>query len=282
MTSSVVGLIHPGQMGVTVGEAVRSTGAKVIWASADRSAPTTERAKRAGFEDAGTLDALVSESEVIFSVCPPHAAVDVAGAVAAMRFDGVFVDANAISPDSARRVASVVESAGATYVDGGIIGPPASSAGTTRIYFSGPGARDIVALFAGSLMDARVMDGGAGAASAMKMAYAAWTKGSAALLVAIRALASAERVEDALFGEWEISQAGLKARSDQAARGNAFKAWRFVAEMHEIADTFAGAGLPEGFHRAAAEIYRRLENFKDCDPPPEPAEVLAQALKIAS
>lgn len=282
MPSSVVGLIHPGEMGVTVGAAARSAGARVLWASANRSAQTIARAADAGLEDAGTLDELVSECQVILSVCPPHAAVSVTEAVAGMGFGGVFIDANAVSPDTARKASRRVETTGATFVDGGIIGPPAKAAGTTRIYFSGPGADTAAALFEGSLLDAHVITGEAGAASALKMAYAAWTKGSAALLIAIRALASAENVEEPLFREWAISQAGLEARSNQAARGNALKAWRFVAEMHEIADTFAGAGLPEGFHRAAAEIYASLEGFKDCSPPPEPAQVVAQALKAGA
>lgn len=282
MPGSTVGLIHPGQMGVTVGAAARSAGARVVWASRGRSAQSVARATEGGLEDVGQLEALVRDSETIFSVCPPDAAVDVAKQVAKTGFSGIFVDANAISPDSARKVASVVESAGAAFVDGGIIGPPATSAGTTRIYLSGTRALDTAALFEGSLLDAHVIAGDAGAASALKMAYAAWTKGSAALLIAIRALASAEQVEDSLFKEWAISQAGLEARSDQAARSNAFKAWRFVGEMHEIADTFANVGLPDGFHRAAADIYDRLEQFKDCQPTPEATEVVAQVRKTAN
>ena len=282
MPGSTVGLIHPGQMGVTVGAAARSAGARVVWASRGRSAQSVARAAERGLEDVGQLGALVCDSETIFSVCPPDAAVDVAKQVAKTGFSGIFVDANAISPDSARKVASVVESAGAAFVDGGIIGPPATSAGTTRIYLSGTRALDTAALFEGSLLDAHVIAGDAGAASALKMAYAAWTKGSAALLIAIRALASAEQVEDSLFKEWAISQAGLEARSDQAARSNAFKAWRFVGEMHEIADTFANVGLPDGFHRAAADIYDRLEQFKDCQPTPEATEVVAQVRKTAN
>src|ERR1035441_6817952 len=95
-----------------------------------------------------------------------------------------------------------------------------------------------------------------GAASAVKMAYASWTKGSAALLLAARALARAEGVEDVLLAEWGLSQHGLEARSDGAARSAAAKGWRWVAEMEEIAATMAAAGLPAGFHQAAAEIYR--------------------------
>jgi hypothetical protein len=97
---------------------------------------------------------------------------------------------------------------------------------------------------------------GAGAASAVKMAYASWTKGSAALLLAARALARAEGVEDALLAEWAISQPGLEKRSAGAAGSAAAKGWRWVAEMEEIAASMAADGLPAGFHQAAAEVYR--------------------------
>jgi Domain of unknown function (DUF1932) len=90
-----------------------------------------------------------------------------------------------------------------------------------------------------------------------EMAYAAWTKGTAALVLAARGLARAEGVEDVLLAEWALSQPGLDERSARAARAAAAKGWRWIAEMEEIAAAMAGAGLPEGFHRAAAEIYRR-------------------------
>ena len=282
MAKEVVGLIHPGEMGVTVGAAATAGGARVLWASEGRSEATRARVSRTSLEDANTLAALVEMSDVVLSVCPPHAAIDVAEQVAALGFNGSFLDANAVSPATARAARAVVEAAGGGFVDGGIIGPPVHAAGTTRLYLSGTNAAKAAkaaSLFEGSLLKAQVIDGDAGAASALKMAYAAYTKGSSALLIAIRALASAEGIEAPLMEEWGISQPGLEARSEQAARNNAFKAWRFAGEMHEIADTFEAAGLPDGFHRAAAGIYQRLECFKDCNPAPAAGEVVAQVLK---
>jgi 3-hydroxyisobutyrate dehydrogenase-like beta-hydroxyacid dehydrogenase len=121
------------------------------------------------------------------------------------------------------------------------------------------------------------MPGAAGAASALKMCYAAYTKGTAALLLAVRALAEAEGVTPTLLAEWDRSQPGLADRSQAAARGTGAKAWRFAGEMHEIADTFAAAGLPDGFHRAAAELYGRLAPLKDA-PAPDLDGVLALLL----
>ena len=142
-------------------------------------------------------------------------------------------------------------------VDGGIIGGPPVAPDSARLYLSGPHAPEIQALFAGTFLDARLVSGPDTAASAVKMAYASWTKGSSALLLAARALAQAEGVEDTLLTEWELSQPQLPGRLAHAAQAAVTKGWRWVGEMEEIAASMAGAGLPDGFHQAAAEIYRR-------------------------
>jgi 3-hydroxyisobutyrate dehydrogenase-like beta-hydroxyacid dehydrogenase len=270
---TTIGLLNPGEMGSMVGAAVRSAGAHVLWAGEGRSGATRKRASDAGLEDAGSVASVVKASEIILSVCPPHAAVDVATQVAALRFAGAYVDGNAVSPATAREIAGIVEKGGATFVDGGIIGPPPVKAGSTRFYVSGVGAERVAKLLTAGPLEALVVPGGPGAASAVKMAYASWTKGSSALLLAVCALASAEGVEDSLVREWKISQPDLSARAEGAAKGNAKKAWRFIGEMEEIAATFAAAGLPDAFHQGAAEIYRRLAIYKD-GPSPSFAEVL--------
>jgi len=254
MAATTIGLLHPGEMGSAVGAVLRGQGHRVVWASDGRSAETRRRADEAGLEDAGTVAELASSSDTIFSVCPPHAALEAAGSVAG--FEGVFVDANAIAPATTRELAAVIESAGGDYVDGGIVGSPPRAPGTTRLYLSGPRAESVAELFAGSVVDARVVSGVIGGASAVKMTYAAWTKGTAALLIAIGELARSEGVEGALLEEWRLSLPDLPARSERAARSAAAKGWRWVGEMEEIASTFAVAGLPDGFHRAAAEVFR--------------------------
>ncbi len=121
----------------------------------------------------------------------------------------------------------------------------------------------MAALFEGTALAAVDLGPDEVAASALKMAYAAWTKGSAALLLAVRVLARREGVEKALLEEWAASQPGAFARSERSARGTAPKGWRFEGEMREIAATFSAAGLPDGFHLAAADAYARLARFKD-------------------
>jgi len=270
---TTVGLLHPGDMGTTVGAAARANGARVVWAAEGRSGATRDRAGAAGLEDAGTLAALVAASDVILSVCPPHNAREVAGAVAACRFRGLYVDANAIAPATSGAIGALVEAAGATFVDGGIIGPPARTPGTTRLYLSGAKAATVATLFATGPLEAIVLDSGPLAASAIKLAYAGWNKGQQALLMAIRAVAAADGVEEALLAEWRRSQPDLEARSERAVRGSAGKAWRWVGEMEEIAAGLAAHGLPDGFHLAAAEVFARLAPYKDAPAPPSVTEV---------
>jgi hypothetical protein len=283
MDETTIGLLHPGEMGAAVGQCLAGAGHRVLWVPDGRSSATAARAAAAGLTGVGGgLAELVRRAEVIMSVSPPHAALDIARQVAG--FGGVYVDANAISPATAREVAGIIETGGANYVDGGIIGTPPVMPGFIRLYLSGPKAGDVRALFDGSPVDARLVDhelragaeagvgaeagagagvgaggaGGIGAASAVKMAYASWTKGTAALLRGAGGRARAEGVEDVLLAEWGISQPGLAERSAGAAGAAAAKGWRWIAEMEEIAATMAAAGLPEGFHQAAAEIYRRF------------------------
>ena len=298
MGDTTIGLLHPGEMGAAVGQCLAGAGYRVLWVPEGRSAATSARAEAAGLVACGLAE-LVRSADVIMSVSPPHAALDIARQVTG--FGGIYLDANAISPATAREVAGIVEAGGASYVDGGIIGTPPVTAGFIRLYLSGPKAGEIRDLFDGSPVDARVVDRGTGsgagavgtgavgagavgagavgaggigagavgagavgaagvvgAASAVKMAYASWTKGSAALLLAARALARAEGVEETLLAEWAISQPGLADRSALAAGSAAAKGWRWIAEMEEIAATMAAAGLPGGFHQAAAEVYRRF------------------------
>ena len=284
MSDTTIGLLHPGEMGAAVGQCLTAAGHEVLWLAAGRSPASAARAEAAGLTAAASLADLAGRSEMIVSVCPPQGALDVARAVAGTGFGGVYVDANAVAPGTAREAAGIVRDAG--FVDGGIIGTPPVAPGFIRLYLSGARAAEVEELFEGTPVRTIVIDhssvgpgagagvhananagagAGAGAdqdgiglASAVKMAYAAWTKGSAALLLNVRALARAEGMEDMLLAEWGISQPGLEARSVGAAGAAAVKGWRWIAEMEEIAATMAAAGLPEGFHQAAAEIYRRF------------------------
>ena len=221
--------------------------------------------------EVGSLEEMVDHVDLIVSICPPGAAVETAEAVAAARFDGIYADFNAVAPTTARRLGEHFEH----FVDGAIIGPPVEIPGTTRLYLSGPDAEEVSRRWTTPVLDVRVVDGGIGAASAVKCCFAAWTKGSAALLLAVCALARAEGVEEPLLSEWAMSIPDLAERSRRAATGSGPKAWRFVGEMHEISTSLADAGLPAGFGTAAAEVYERLAGLRN-DPHPD----LAKAIEL--
>jgi 3-hydroxyisobutyrate dehydrogenase-like beta-hydroxyacid dehydrogenase len=206
-------------------------------------------------------EALAIASHVI-CICPPDSAVETAHSVAKLKFRGIYVDANALAPATTRDVGAIVETNGATFVDGGIIGLPPTAPGVCRLYLSGAQAGDVARLFERSVLDTVVLDGGIGAASALKMCYAAWNKMSLLLLASVRAVAEHEGVQQALMHEWRITQPALAKRLDYSI-SNARKAWRWSGEMEQIASTFSSAGVPPGFPLAAAEICRRLSAFKD-------------------
>jgi 3-hydroxyisobutyrate dehydrogenase-like beta-hydroxyacid dehydrogenase len=239
----IVGLLHPGEMGSAIGAALQAVGHDVAWVSAGRSGATRERA--ASFRDTGSLDALAREAEVVLSICPPHAALDVARSIPG---DALYVDANAVSPARALQVAALKP----RFVDGGIVGGPPHAPGETRLYLSGDRAPEVAALFEGSIVETRVVPD----ASAVKMTYAAWSKGTAAMLLAIRDVARHYGVEEELAAEWRNSVPTLPERLAAAERSAATKGWRWIGEMEEIADTFEAAGRPDGFHRAAAEVFK--------------------------
>ncbi len=271
---TALGFLHPGSMGATIAAAAD---ARCLWAGDGRSAATRARAEAAGLDDAGDLGELCRRSDVIVSICPPAAAVEVAESVMATGYDGTYIDANAIAQATADHIGALV---GERFVDGGVIGPPAMRAGTTRLYLSGPGAGELAALWAGSPLEVLALSEEAGdtAASALKMAYAGWTKGSSALLLAINAMAERSGVLDALHAEWERSQPGLVERSGRTAAGSGPKAWRWVGEMAQIAASMEGAGLPPGFHEGAGEVYEKLAGFKD-ETAPDLADTLATLLR---
>ncbi len=259
----MIGLVHPGAMGSEVGRAATEGGHAVIWASEERSQATHDRAHECGLRDAGTLRSLVQDSDVIISVVPPHGAIAQAEAVIDAGFAGVYCDANAIAPTTARAISERVNASAARYVDGSLIGPPPKQRGDTRLYLSGAVAADIAQVFDGSRLEARVLDGHALAASAIKMCYAAFSKGTTALLANIQEWARAEGVHDALLAEWDDDLPRLLDWAASADRRPHPKAWRFIGEMEEIARAFADRELPDGFHTAAAEVYRRIADASD-------------------
>jgi 3-hydroxyisobutyrate dehydrogenase-like beta-hydroxyacid dehydrogenase len=215
---------------------------------------------------------------MIISVCPPHAAEEVANEVLKSGFKGVYVDANAISPQRATRISQTMSERGVEFVDGGIIGGPAWTPRRTWLYLSGKMAQQVASFFSAGPLETSVIGESPGKASALKMCYAAYTKGRTALLSAILAVAEALGVREELTIQWSRGSSDFVEQTHQRVRGVTAKAWRFVGEMEEIAATFEVAGMPKGFHTAAATIYRRIADFKDAQDVPTLPDVLTALL----
>jgi 3-hydroxyisobutyrate dehydrogenase-like beta-hydroxyacid dehydrogenase len=277
MDARRIGILHPGQMGIVVAVSARNSGNEVFWASEGRSADTRKRASDAGLKDAGTLAKLCELCPVIVSVCPPEFAEEIAAQVAQHSYHATYVDANAITPERTQRIAHGMEACGGLFVDGSIIGPPSNTRNRTWLCLSGDQAATIAPYFSAGPVEVDIIAGGIGRASALKMCFAAYTKGSTALACAV--LASAERLEvfDDLRRHFERNGPSLPTLEREIVRA-APKAWRYIAEMREIAATFQSAGMPPEFHQAAAEIFRRLEDFKGRQDP-EVKDVLGTLLK---
>ena len=273
-----IGILHPGAMGVSIAAAARQHGHTVRWAGQGRSPQSQRRAADNGLIDAGDLPSLCAASEILFCVCPPHAAEEVAEAVVDAGFAGLYLDANAIAPERARRIAGKIEGAGAAYVDGGIIGGPAWGPAKTWLHLSGERAGDIAACFGEGPLVTNILGEAPDQASALKMCFAAQTKGAAALTCAILAAAENLGVRQALFEQWSQNGSDKAEQAARQALGVTDKAWRWEGEMREISATFESAGVPGGFHGAAAELYARLAGFKDATEAPDLEAVLAALL----
>jgi 3-hydroxyisobutyrate dehydrogenase-like beta-hydroxyacid dehydrogenase len=266
MNTRKIGILHPGEMGAAVAATARNSGHEVFWASEGRSAETARRAAQTGLGDAGSVARLCQICEVIVSVCPPEFAEGMARQIGELGFGGFYIDANAISPQRVRRIGNVLRAAGVRFVDGCIIGLPATTPGQTWIYFSGEHAGDVVSCFASGPLEVECLGGEIGKASALKMCFAAHTKGLAALRAAVLGAAEELGVLADLERQWSRSGPPF-AQAVASIQHTAPKAWRFVAEMQEIAETFESAGMPGAFHRAAGEIYSRLAPFKGREKP---------------
>jgi 3-hydroxyisobutyrate dehydrogenase-like beta-hydroxyacid dehydrogenase len=270
-----LGIVHPGNMGISIAASAQNSGCRVFWVSQGRGKQTRERAEKFDLEDSGTLIDLCRTCSVVVSVCPPYAAEDVADQIASCGFDGIYLDANAIAPKRAARIGEKVTGAGATFVDGGIIGGPAWEPGQTWLYLSGKRADVVADCFSEGPLEVTVLGDAVGQASALKMCYAAWTKGSTALLCAVLAAADSLGVWADLERQWERNWPGFAGEATQRARRVTAKAWRFAGEMEEIATTFEDVGLPGGFHGAAADLYGRMAHFKGYPSMPLLEDVLA-------
>ena len=273
-----IGILHPGEMGISIAASAINIGHQVYWLSEGRSNKTRARAERYDLGEIDSLFQFCQTCEVIISICPPHAAEEIARSVSEARFRGLYLDANAIAPQRAIKIGQMLEATGIHFVDGGIIGGPAWTPKETRLYLSGERAHEMASSFSNGTLEIKIIGNKIGKASALKMCYAAYSKGTTALLSAILAAAESLDVREELHQQWEMDEHGFSERVNRRVARVTTKAWRFEGEMKEIASTFREVGLPDGFHQAAAKIYHRLADFKDSNEAPPLKEVLKELL----
>jgi putative dehydrogenase len=256
----VVSIIAPGMMGAAVGKRLFDHGLKVLTSLAGRSAETSGRAKAAGMRSVS--DEEIAASDFILSILPPGDAVALAQRFAptltASNSKPVFVDCNAVSPRTVDRIVGVIAPTGAPFVDAGIIGaPPKPGDAGPRFYASGQAAQRFAALREFGL-DVRVLEGAISAASAMKMSYAGITKGTQALGAAMLLAATRAGTADGLFAELAGSQPQMLAWLKRNLSLMPPKAYRWVAEMHEIADFVAEDPSAHELYVGAAHFYEQI------------------------
>ncbi|MEP4379058.1 MAG: DUF1932 domain-containing protein [Alphaproteobacteria bacterium] len=261
MTIQTIGIVSTGDMGHAVGRTLREGGFRVVTALDGRSERSRKLAAQGGIEDAGDLATLIGQADLLVSVMPPAAAVGFATEVAAiMKTCGatpLFADCNAIAPATSRTIAAIIGDAGADYLDGGIIGAPPGRSAPTRLYVSGNDPDRLEALARPDLV-IRTLEGGVGAASGIKMCYAALNKGAMTLEALVLIGAEQLGLSRELHQELSESQAPILARIERRVPWLAADAERWSGEMLEIARTFADVGLTPRIHEGAADVFQLL------------------------
>ncbi|MFD5473375.1 DUF1932 domain-containing protein [Streptomyces sp. NPDC127105] len=265
MDQPTVGILHPGSMGAAVAACAATNAAEVLWCETGRSTASVERAAQFGLTPVATLAELLDCSDIVISLCPPAAAEDLGRDVAGHRFVGVYVEANAISPTRAQRIAALLEP-DATVVDGGVVGSPPVGGKTPTLYLSGPAdaTERIEALFAGTAVRTAVLGTEIGKASALKLSYASFQKTSRVLVALAVGMAREHGVDQELI-EVASRRSDSYLSEPQYVAKAAARAWRWGPELEEAADTLAAAGLPPEMLRAAASTLARWNDVKDDD-----------------
>jgi len=261
-TSATIAVLMPGDMGHAVGRALGEHGHRVVTCLTGRSDHSRTLAAAGNLEDLGSLELVVAEADMVLSILPPASAPglarDVAAAMQAADARPIYVDCNAIAPETAKGVAETITDAGAAFIDAGIIGLAPGKGGATRFYVSGTDTGPMQTLD-GKGIQVLALGPHAGQASAIKMCYAALTKGTWTLQLALLMAAERYGLYDDLISEFAFSQsATLKTMEGGRLPRIPADAARWVGEMEEIAQSFRDVGVPGGFHEGAAEVFRTL------------------------
>ena len=258
---AVIGVIAQGMMGAGVGRRLHESGAKVRTLLSGRSQASAERAKAAGMAAAADERELLSGADFFLSVLPPGEAEPLARklapTLATLDRKPVYIDCNAVSPQTAMRIGEIIAPTGAHFVDAGIIGGPPRPGYSPTIYASGPTASQTAVLRDWGI-DWRVIDGPIGAASGLKMSYAGITKGTTAIASAMLLGAARAGCAEALIAELTESQPEMLARMRSGIPRMYDKAYRWVAEMQEISDFLEQNPPSRDIYAAVARLYEYI------------------------
>jgi 3-hydroxyisobutyrate dehydrogenase-like beta-hydroxyacid dehydrogenase len=261
--TATVGLLHPGSMGAAFGAQLRARGHTLLWCPDGRSDGTRLRAEGAGLRPVA-LPELVARSQVLFSLCPPAAAEEVAAQVAAVRTgaDAIYVEANAVAPSRMQRIAELLEPM--PVVDAAVVGSPPTGGKTPTLYLAGAGERTdrIVQLFAETDVRTHVLGDRLGAASALKLAYTSYQKVSRVLAAVAYGAADTYGVGDELLEIAAKRTRSYLVETDYIPK-TAARAWRWGPEIEDAAALLADAGLPDALMHAAAVTLARWDDSKD-------------------
>ena len=272
MSVKTVAIQSPGDMGHAVGKVLGENGFDVLTCLDGRSQRTKELAAEGNFRIVETMDDLVNEADLILSILVPGRAKELANEVSeSLSRTGAttyFADCNAVSPDTAKEISETINAAGGIFIDGGIIGTAPTKGDTPRFYVSGPDA-DVVAVLDGTGIIVKVVGPDVGQASGIKMCYAALTKGTHTLQVALLTAAQKMGLTEQLKEEFAFSQQGALAAMESGISRLPANAHRWIGEMEEISSTFASLGVTPHFHMGAADVYKLLNETPFAEETPE-------------
>ena len=272
MMVNTVAIMSPGDMGHAVGQVLSESGIDVITCTDGRSQRTKNLAEMAGLRQVATLEDMVIQADLVLSIMVPSKAMSFVREISphfeSSKTPTNFADCNAVSPQSALAMAEVINQAGGKFIDGGIIGTAPTKGDTPRFYVSGPDASLVMELDGRGII-VKAIGNKVGQASGIKMCYAALTKGTNTLHVALLTAASRMGLTDDLRKEFEFSQKSHLAAMEKGISRLPANAHRWIGEMEEIAATFENLGVTPNFHKGAAEIYKMLNSTPFAKESPE-------------
>ena len=287
MTLNKVAILSPGAMGHAVGRVLAEHGVDIMTCLAGRSERTHRLASVAGFTEMPTLEDLVCEADLVLSILVPvdaeAIACQLAGALKATGAQPYIADCNAISPMRSAKIETIIQSTGGRFIDASIIGPPPGQSAPPRFYVSGIHAEVMLPLDGKGIV-VKSLGETIGRASGIKMCYAALTKGTSTLQVALLTAAESMGLTEELRQELAYSQAAALQSMESTIPRLPPNAHRWVGEMEEIASTFAEVGVTSHFHLGAAAIYRLLQATSFANESPEtidPDRTLARTIEAA-